>query len=107
VTIADDIRDAFRSAIAEGLADRGIRQQSLGAFLRATGCKGDQATVSRMLSGNRIIRLDEGILLARLLDIDLAALVARLNVPRCATCSDRPPSGFICSTCGLQGAVKP
>lgn len=107
MTTADEIRDAFRAAIGDALTDRGIRQQSLGAFLRAMGCKGDQATVSRMLSGNREIRLDEGILLARLLDIDLAALVARLGVPRCITCSDQPPAGFICSTCGLQGVVKP
>ncbi|MFI5808901.1 hypothetical protein [Streptomyces sp. NPDC051561] len=55
-------------------------------------------------SGGRAWTADDIEAAADLFDVEPATLLVPLDV--CAQCDDRPPAGFICATCGVEGPHK-
>lgn len=100
---ADERR--FGAVVRDARERRGLSQTRLAKAMIEQGWPWHQSTVHRVESGAQAARLGETVALAEILGIDLSAFLAgstALWLP-CVTCSDQPPTGFTCDTCGKSG----
>lgn len=96
----------FAAVMRETREARGLAQGRFAGEMARCGFPAwVQQTVTRVEAGRRMIRLGEAMAAASILGIDLGAFAAGNPVPRqaCVNCSDGPPAGFTCDTCGKSG----
>lgn len=78
---------------------RGWTQSFLADWVRVEGIDLRDEVVTRIETGQRSVRLNEAVAIAAALRVPLADM---LTAPACAICSDMPPAGFACQTCGAS-----
>lgn len=83
----------------------GLPQTRVAKLMTGYGFPWEQSTVWRAEAGSRVVSVGEAAALAVTLrfDIKLADLGADLG-ELCGACSDNPPKGFTCDTCGRSGS---
>lgn len=72
----DGSDDRIGSRVAQLRTAAGLKQSDLSAMLRRAGLNWSQATLSKVESGQRPVRLSEATVLADALDVDLSALLS-------------------------------
>lgn len=82
---------------------RGWSVRHLADLLTAAGCPTLRTTLVNLECGRRThLTVDELYALAGVFAMPVDRLTH--NDPACPTCSDRPPVGFRCMSCGRDGA---
>lgn len=87
----------FGQRILQVRKSRGWSQTKLADWMRAEGVSLTRLSVAGIEAGERRIRLNEAVAAAGALGLPLADLLKPVD---CAACSDVPPPGFTCQTCG-------
>ena len=95
----------FAQILKEARNGAGMSQGKLAKLMTGYGFPYYQQTVRRIEDAKRKVSVGEAAALAVILDLDvtLAELGTELGI-LCETCSDQPPKGFTCDTCGRAGS---
>jgi transcriptional regulator with XRE-family HTH domain len=81
---------------------RGITARQLGRNMAAIGVYFSRDMIASIESGRRLnITTTELCGLAQVLAVNVSWLATGVG-PMCAHCADDPPTGFMCTSCGLQ-----
>jgi transcriptional regulator with XRE-family HTH domain len=83
--------------------ERGLTVDGLVARMGAQGQPVNRMSIVRLERGARRIDVDEWRALAAALNAAPDRLLA--DAPTCEQCSDAPPSGYACLTCGAKGGT--
>jgi len=68
--------------------------------LAAIGYVISPQAISKQENRESMISVDQAVALTKVFGMPLGELLAE---PKCATCGDTPPIGFMCRHCGLEG----
>ena len=85
---------------------RGWSQQDVADRMKAFGYSWSQATMTRLETATRPVRLNEVADLAALHGLKIGDFLAgapAVAQPSCPACKGRPHPGFTCNTCGRPG----
>lgn len=95
IRASDGMDQRFAAMMRSAREERSMSQSELARRMAALGWPWHPQSVHKIENDQRKVSIGEAVALASLLKIDLGALPGP-----CETCNGKPPSGFICGTCG-------